>query len=57
MASEKSRESEPNLLVKEGKMLNYNVFFQTKKKTLVPWMTEALEPPNVMLNVCRENNE
>ena len=28
-------------------MLNYNVFFQTRKKTLVPWMIETLEPPNV----------
>jgi len=39
--------SEPNLLLKEGKMLNYYVFCQTRKKTLVPWMIEALEPPNV----------
>ena len=39
--------SEPNLLLKEGKMLNYYVFCQTRKKTLVPWTIEALEPPNM----------
>ena len=39
--------SELNLLLKEGKMLNYYVFCQTRKKTLVPWLIEALEPPNV----------
>ena len=35
------------MLLKEDKMLNYNVFCQTRKKTLVPWTIEALEPPNV----------
>ena len=44
LASEKS---EPSLLLKEGKMLNYSVFCQTRKKTLVPWTMEALDPPNV----------
>jgi len=39
--------SEPNVLLKEGKMLNYYVFCQTRKKTLVPWTIEALKPPNV----------
>ena len=38
---------EPNFLLKEGKMLKYYVFCQTRKKTLVPWMIEALEPPNM----------
>jgi len=38
---------EPNFLLKEGKMLKYYVFCQTRKKTLVPWTIEALEPPNV----------
>ena len=28
-------------------MLNYNVFCQTRNRTLVPWRVQALDPPNV----------
>ena len=35
------------LAPEEGKMLNYYVFCQTRKHTLVPWTIEALDPPNM----------
>ena len=47
LVGEIPEKSEPKLFLKEGKMLNYYVFCQTRKKTLVPWTIEALEPPNV----------
>ena len=47
LVGEIPEKSELNLLLKEGKMLNYYVFCQTRKKTLVPWTIEALEPPNM----------
>jgi len=47
LVGEIPEKSEPNLLLKEAKMLNYYAFCQTRKKTHVPWTIEALEPPNV----------
>jgi len=60
LASEKfsgqtPREIRPQPLLKEGKMLNYHVFCQKRKRTLVPWMIEALEAPNVTFPVSFES--